>query len=79
MPSSRVSWQICRRLRAAPLDKEEPRIGALGSSVNKTILVFAAYTAKVISIDPLVTSKHIGTSQPIEAGRQHLYEKMTHT
>jgi transposase len=25
MPSSRASWQICRRLRAAPLDKEEPR------------------------------------------------------
>jgi transposase len=26
MPSSRTSWQICRRLRTAPLDKEEPRI-----------------------------------------------------
>jgi hypothetical protein len=25
MPSSRALWQICRRLRAAPLDKEEPR------------------------------------------------------
>jgi hypothetical protein len=25
MPSSRASWQICRRLRAVSLDKEEPR------------------------------------------------------
>jgi hypothetical protein len=25
-----------------------------------------------------VTSKHIGMSQPIEAGRQHLYEKTAH-
>jgi transposase len=25
MPSSGASWRICRRLRAAPLDKEEPR------------------------------------------------------
>jgi hypothetical protein len=35
MPSSRASWQICRRLRAAPLDKEEPRIPLPGTWVNK--------------------------------------------
>jgi transposase len=33
MPSSRALWQICRRLRAAPLDKEEPRTPLVRSSV----------------------------------------------
>jgi transposase len=35
MPSSRASWQIRGRLRAAPLDKEEPRIPIPRTSVNK--------------------------------------------
>jgi len=34
-PSSRVSWRTRRRLRAAPLDKEEPRTLLLGSRVDK--------------------------------------------
>ena len=32
-------------------------------------------TASVISIDPVVSGKHIGASQPIEADWQHPYEK----
>jgi hypothetical protein len=28
-------------------------------------------------IDPIVSGKHIGASQPIEAGSRHLYETMT--
>ena|SRR5215210_1376028 len=35
MPSSRASWQTRGRLRAAPLDKEEPRIPIPRTSVNK--------------------------------------------
>jgi hypothetical protein len=35
MPSSRALWQICRRLRAAPLDKEEPRTPLPRTRVNK--------------------------------------------
>ena len=54
-------------------DQIQLKQASLPSSVHP-----AVYTAKIISIDPLVTSKHIGTSQPIEAGRQHLYEKTTH-
>ena len=34
MPSSRTSWQIRRRLHAAPLDKEEPRSPYTRSSEN---------------------------------------------
>ena len=36
MPSSRASWQIRGRLRAAPLDKEEPRILIPRTRVNKS-------------------------------------------
>ena len=32
-------------------------------------------TAGVINIDPVVSGKHIGASQLIEAGSQHLHEK----
>jgi hypothetical protein len=35
MPSSGASWQICRRLRAAPLDKEEPRKSIPRTQVKK--------------------------------------------
>jgi hypothetical protein len=35
MPSSRALWQICRRLRAALLDKEEPRNCTYPTFVNK--------------------------------------------
>jgi transposase len=35
MPSSRASWQIRRGLRAAPLDKEEPRIHIPRTRVNR--------------------------------------------
>jgi hypothetical protein len=35
MPSSGASWQIRRRLLAAPLDKEEPRMNLLRDRVNK--------------------------------------------
>src|SRR5215217_5077101 len=34
-------------------------------------------TASVMIIDPIMSGKHIGASQLIEAGSQHLYETMT--
>src|SRR5215217_2237432 len=33
-----------------------------------------AHTARVINIDPLVSGKHIGASEWIEAGSQHHHE-----
>ncbi len=35
-----------------------------------------AVTASVMSVDPMVNGKHMGTSQLMEADSQHLYEKM---
>jgi hypothetical protein len=39
------------------------------------VLPITPITASVISIDPVVSGKHIGASQPIEADWQHPYEK----
>ncbi len=36
MPSLRVSWQICENLRAALLDKEEPRLGARREALSSS-------------------------------------------
>jgi hypothetical protein len=38
MPSSRASWRIRGRLRATPLDKEEPRTPSSGSSRRRESL-----------------------------------------
>ena len=35
MPSSRALWRICKRPRAVPLDKEEPRISLPSTWANK--------------------------------------------
>jgi hypothetical protein len=35
MPSSGASWRTRERIRAAPLDKEEPRTQLLDNSVNR--------------------------------------------
>jgi hypothetical protein len=36
MPSSRASWQIYKNLRAASLDKEEPRWGLPANAPPKS-------------------------------------------
>ena len=49
-----------------------------GTAIELYPLIGVDSTAKIISIDPIVTGKHIGTSQSIEAGTQHFYEKMAY-
>jgi len=46
MPSSGASWQIRRRLLAAPLDKEEPRMNLLRDRVNKRDARFLSRCSK---------------------------------
>ena len=52
---------------------EFPRSPLIGSSVSGK----NPSTASVMIIDPIMSGKHIGASQLIEAGSQHLYETMT--
>src|SRR5215212_885237 len=49
---------------------------AHGETIGPLMRLFRRFlTASVINIDPVVSGKHIGASQPIEADWQHPYEK----
>jgi hypothetical protein len=64
MPSSGTSWRILRRIRAAPLDKEEPRISIPRIPLNRGAATLYLPSLSLLSVSGLAQAV-VQVSHPI--------------
>ena len=74
MPSSRASWQICKNLRAASLDKEEPGSGQYSELRLGGVLVVRLTDVKTASPVALVSRPPRPPHRDLRDGAVHLAE-----